>query len=53
MARLPKARNKEELVGQVLSVWDALPQETIASLIDTMPRQLSACLKAKGGHTKY
>ena len=33
--------------------WDKIPAELCQNLIESMPRRVSAELKAKGGHTKY
>ena len=33
--------------------WRKIPQDTIRSLVDSMPRRLAAVIRAKGGHTKY
>ena len=37
----------------VIDTWQALPLQTLASLIDSMPRRVQALYDASGGHTKY
>jgi hypothetical protein len=37
----------------LLKAWDALPDSLFESLIESMPRRIEACIKAKGWHTKY
>ena len=33
--------------------WEKIPKEECVKLIQSMPRRVSAALKAKGGYTKY
>jgi transposase len=46
-------RGMIELWERVEAEWDKIPQEVCMGLIESMPRRVSAVLKAKGGHTKY
>lgn len=38
---------------RVSKVWDAVPLETLDTILSSMPRRIEACIAAKGGHTKY
>lgn len=51
--RAPQPHTVEELRAAVDSAWQAISQETINSLIDSMPRRLEACIAARGGHIAY
>jgi hypothetical protein len=42
-----------ELWDRIEKVWDGIEPKVCQDLIETMPRQVAAVLKAKGGHTKY
>jgi hypothetical protein len=41
------------LIKTAQSVWEAIEQETINHLVDSMPRRIQAVLNAKGWYTKY
>lgn len=41
------------LIKTAQSVWEAIEQETINHLVDSMPRRIQAVLDAKGWYTKY
>ena len=45
--------NLAELRHTGIDVWQALPLQTLATLIDSMPRRVQALYDARGGHTKY
>ena len=45
--------NLAELRQAVVDAWQALPLQTIGTLIDSMPRRVQALFGARGGHTKY
>jgi len=45
--------NLGELRQAVIDAWQALPLQTLAILIDSMPRRGQALYDARGGHTKY
>jgi len=45
--------NMAELRQAVIDAWQALPLQTLATLIDSMPRRIQALYDARGGHTKY
>ncbi|GFU65273.1 uncharacterized protein TNCV_2226701 [Trichonephila clavipes] len=42
-----------ELTAQMQRLWQDLPQGVISDLIESMPRQISACIAARGGFTTY
>jgi transposase len=42
-----------ELWERVQAEWDKIPVEVCMNLIESMPRRVSAVLKAKGGYTKH
>jgi len=33
--------------------WQALPLQTLATLVDSMPQRVQALYETRGGHTKY
>jgi hypothetical protein len=43
----------DELWVAMRDEWDAVPQETIDRIIDSMPARLHAVIEAKGWHTRY
>ena len=45
--------NLAELRQAVIDAWQALPLQTLATLIDSIPRRVQALYDARGGHTKY
>jgi transposase len=51
--RKNKPRNLTELEKFVKSAWKKIPASTIESLVDSMPRRVSAVISAHGGPTKY
>lgn len=46
-------KSKSELIGNLYQIWNEIPQETVTSLINSMPNRIKECLDAEGGHTKY
>lgn len=44
---------KEELLQGLRLAWEAIPQETLQSLVDSMPDRCRAVIAARGGNTKY
>jgi len=44
--------NLAELRQAVIDAWQALPLQTIGTLIDNMPRRVQALYDTRGGHTK-
>ena len=42
-----------ELRQAVIDAWQALALQTMATLIDNMPRRVQVMYDARGGHTKY
>jgi transposase len=45
--------NQAYLEACLKEVWSEVPQEAIASLINSLPRRLQAVIAAKGWYTKY
>ena len=45
--------NKDELKMAIEAAWQNIPQATIRSLYDSLPRRIIALHDAKGKHTKY
>ena len=45
--------NLAELRQAVMDAWQALPLQTLATLIDSMPRRVQALYDARGNHAKY
>jgi transposase len=48
-----KARSIDELWERVEVEWEKIPAQVCVNLIESMPRRVTAVLKAKGGYTKY
>ena len=42
-----------ELKAVLVEEWDRIPIQTIQSLVQSMPKRLSDCIKSKGGYTTY
>ena len=49
----PVPRSKQELIAVIQEKWQKITIETCHHLILSMPNQIKAVTKAKGGHTKY
>ncbi len=49
----PTPRNKQQLWVQVQEVWNAIPDEWIRDLCDSMVARVQALRFAKGKHTNY
>ena len=45
--------SKEELKTAIIEAWDSIDQETIESLVASMPRRIHAVLDVNGNSTKY
>lgn len=45
--------NLEQLRQFIVEEWVAMPQSSLDSLVDTMPRRVNAVNEARGWHTKY
>ncbi|KFM75422.1 Transposable element Tcb1 transposase, partial [Stegodyphus mimosarum] len=50
---LPLPRSEDELWQMVERKCRAIPQDTIRTLIDSMPRRVSSCIAVRGGPTSY
>ena len=48
LAKLPRAKTKDELEEQILSIWDAIPMTTINRLVLSFKRRLDM-VKDRGG----
>lgn len=48
-----KRTTLEEWKGRVEKFWDSLPLDLFEALILSQERRIEACIKARGGHTKY
>jgi hypothetical protein len=46
-------QDRQNLEEALCKAWDALLDELFESLVESMPRRIAACIKAKGWHTKY
>ena len=45
--------SRAELVAQTQEEWNSISSEAINNLVDSMPDRVLACIKARGGATKY
>ncbi len=45
--------NLAELEKAVVKEWQELPPSICVNLVESMPKRLEMCIKAKGGHFKY
>ena len=45
-------QNREQLVRFLREEWEAIPQGTISNLVQSMRRRCTACINARGGHTR-
>lgn len=45
--------NKNNYFHALQRAWESLDSNHLHNLVESMPRQLAAVIKAKGGHTKY
>lgn len=48
-----KYSNLAELEAAIQTEWNQIPSEFCTNLIESMPRRISLCIKAKGAHIKY
>lgn len=48
-----QASNKDALFQAIQEAWNAIPEEIIHNLVDSMPRRCQAAIAAKGYATKY
>ena len=46
-------RNAEECFEVLQREWHNIPQDFITNLYESIPWQISAVIKAKGGHSRY
>jgi hypothetical protein len=45
--------DRTKLEEALSATWDALPSSLFESLVESMPRQIEACIAADGWYTKY
>ncbi|KFM65024.1 Transposable element Tc1 transposase, partial [Stegodyphus mimosarum] len=50
---LPPPRSEDELWQMIERESRAIPQDTIHTFIDSMPRRVSLCVAVRGGPTSY
>ena len=43
----------DELKERIEALWLEVPREIVMQLIESMPKRVRACYKAKGGHFSY
>lgn len=48
-----KLTSVEGLKEQLQKIWLEIPRELCMNLIESMPKRVRACYRAKGGHFKY
>lgn len=53
LSRRRQMDNVRQLEAALVQEWNAIPQNTIQRLINSMRRRCTACVNANGGHTRY
>lgn len=48
-----RPRSQRELIQAAQEEWEAIPQEMLDRLVDSMPERIKMVLKAKGGHIRW
>jgi hypothetical protein len=43
----------EMLQNELNALWLQIPNNIVTNLVESMPKRVRACMKAKGGHIKY
>lgn len=46
-------RNLEVLKKKIRNEWNKIEKSTLENLVNSIPRRMKACIRAKGGPTKY
>lgn len=46
-------KNIDQLKQAITETWLNIPIELCRKLVESMPKRINACIKAKGGHIKY
>ncbi len=41
------------LQNELNALWLQIPNNIVTNLVESMPKRVRACMKAKGGHIKY
>ena len=49
----PAPDNTRELKAAIKTAWERIPQQTIITLSQSMPRRVKAVPLERGGHTRY
>ena len=51
--RQKNPQNLMDMAVAILEVWRTLPENFLKKLIESMPRRIEACIRARGGRTRY
>ena len=46
-------KNMGDLKNGIRDAWLNIPADLCQKLVESMPKRILACIKAKGGHIKY
>lgn len=46
-------RTRQQMIAALRQEWNAIPQNSIRTIIGSMRRRCMACIRANGGHTSY
>ncbi len=46
-------KTMDAIVDAVIEAWEALDEEFLWSLVQSMPRRVETVIKAHGGYTRY
>lgn len=52
-SRIPAPLTLDQLRVALLEEWEAIPQNEVSNLINSMPRRTNAVIQARGGNTRY
>jgi len=52
-ARRRQPASRQMLIQALQEEWERLPQQSIRNLVRSMRRRCVACVRARGGHTRY
>ena len=51
--RLEVAKNAADLQRIIQEEWHRLDRSCVKGLVESMPQRMQACIKVKGGHTRW
>ena len=51
--RVPRPRNRDQLITRVQKEWDSITQLELSDLVRSFPRRLQACVDNSGSYTNY